>query len=227
MTESETAPGSADAPERVVGESRWPMAIAVLVLMAATVLVPGRLAAFGWAVAALEGVLLAALIIGDPGRIDRRSTWLRRTGLLLIAVMVVSAMAFTGVLIADLVTGSEITSDPATLLVAGAKVWLTNVIAFALLYWQLDGGGPAQRAHRLPRHPDFGFPQLLTPELAPPAWRPQFIDYLYIALTTANAFSPADTPPLATWAKVAMAVQALVSFVIVGLVVARAVNVFA
>lgn len=215
-------------PDHVVGESRWPMAIAVLLLMGVTVAAPGALVSqLAWAIAGVEGVLLAALILGDPGRIDRRSTWLRRVGLLLIAVMVGTALLLTGELIHDLVTGSAITSEPATLLLAGAKVWLANNIAFALLYWQLDGGGPAQRAHRLPRYPDFGFPQLLNRDLAPPDWRPRFVDYLYLALTTANAFSPADTPPLATWAKVAMAVQALVSFVIVGLVIARAVNVFA
>jgi hypothetical protein len=202
------------------------MAIAVLVLMAATVVAPARLAWVGWVVAGVEGVLLLALIVGDPGRIDRQTDWLRRTGLLLIAVMVGASLLFTGLLIYDLVVGAEITSDATLLLVTGAKVWLTNNIAFALLYWQLDGGGPAQRAHGLPRYPALGFPQLLSPDIAPPGWRPQFVDYLYVALTTANAFSPTDTPPLATWSKVAMATQALISFVILGLVIARAVNIF-
>ncbi len=140
--------------------------------------------------------------------------------------MVGTSLLATGLLIYDLITGSEITSDATLLLVTGAKVWLTNNIAFALLYWQLDGGGPARRAYGLPRYPDFGFPQVLNPELAPPDWRPQFVDYLYLSLTTANAFSPTDTPPLVTWAKVAMATQALVSFVLLGLVIARAVNIF-
>ena len=202
------------------------MAIAVLVLMGTTVVAPARVGWVGWAVAGIEGVLLAALIIGDPGRIDRRTRWLRRTGLLLIALMVGEALLFTGLLVYDLVTGSEITSNAPLLLATGAKVWLTNNIAFALLYWQLDGGGPAQRAYGLPDYPDFGFPQLLNPGLAPPDWRPQFHDYLYLSLTTANAFSPTDTPPLVPWAKVAMATQALVSFVLLGLVIARAVNIF-
>ena len=122
--------------------------------------------------------------------------------------------------------GSSLTGDPKLLLFAGAKVWLTNNIAFALLYWQFDGGGPAERAYGLPRFPDFAFPQQSNPELAPPDWRPRFIDYLYVAFTTANAFSPTDTMPLSPWAKVAMAVQALVSFVLIGLVIARAINAF-
>ncbi len=122
--------------------------------------------------------------------------------------------------------GSPATNDPRTLLIAGGKVWLTNNVAFALLYWQFDGRGPAERAHGLPPYPDLAFPQLSAPDLAPPDWRPRFTDYLYIAFTTANAFSPTDTLPLTTWAKFAMATQALVSFVLLGLVLARAVNAF-
>jgi uncharacterized membrane protein len=229
MTEEHLAdaPDADSGPERVIGESRWPMAIAVIVLMVATVVAPGRgIAGLVWVIAGLEGVVLLALILGDPGKIDRRSRWLRRLGLLLIAIVLGVALASTAVLVYDLVTGSEVTKQPAALLIVGAKVWLTNCIAFALLYWQLDGGGPAQRAHGLPRYPDFAFPQLANPDLAPPDWRPQFVDYLYLSLTTANAFSPTDTPPMVGWAKLAMATQAIVSFVIVGLVIARAVNVF-
>ncbi len=146
--------------------------------------------------------------------------------MLLVAVLVSGALFATGLLIHDLVTGSEITNNAGPLLIAGAKVWLANNIAFALLYWQMDGGGAAQRAHGLPRYPDFAFPQISNPDLAPPDWRPRFVDYLYIGFTTANAFSPTDTLPLTARAKLAMGVQALVSFVIVGLVIARAVNVF-
>ncbi len=215
------------APEHVVGESRWPMATAVLVLMGATVVgASGSATVLVWAIAGIEGVLLAALIVGDPGRIDRRTPWLRRTGFLLVAFLIGTALIGTAILIVDLVSGAAITNNPKTLLIAGAKVWLTNNVAFALLYWQFDGGGPAERAHGLPRYPDFAFPQLSSPELAPPDWRPQFIDYLYIGFTTANAFSPTDTMPLTPWAKIAMATQALISFVIVGLVIARAVNAF-
>jgi len=70
------------------------------------------------------------------------------------------------------------------------------VIAFGLLYWELDSGGPAQRAHGLPACPDFAFPQQLSPELAPRDWRPRFVDYLYLGFTSATAFSPPDAMPL-------------------------------
>jgi hypothetical protein len=77
----------------------------------------------------------------------------------------------------------------------------------------------------MPAHPDFAFPQQLSPEIAAPDWRPQFVDYFYVGVTTAVAFSPTDTMPLARWAKLTMALQALISLVILGLVIARAVNV--
>ncbi len=101
-----------------------------------------------------------------------------------------------------------------------------NNIAFALLYWELDGGGAAARAHHLPAHPDFAFPQQLSPRIAPPDWRPRFIDYLYLGFTNATAFSPTDVMPLAPWAKIAMAVQSVISLSVLSLVVARAVNIF-
>jgi hypothetical protein len=103
---------------------------------------------------------------------------------------------------------------------------VSNNIAFALLYWELDGGGAATRARHPPTHADLAFPQQLNPRIAPPDWRPRFIDYLYLGFTNATAFSPTDVMPLAPWAKIAMAIQSLVSLGILGLVIARAVNVF-
>jgi hypothetical protein len=111
------------------------------------------------------------------------------------------------------------------LLAAGGVVWASNLLAFSLLYWELDSGGAAARAHDAHPFSDFAFPQQLSPEVAPPGWRPQFIDYLYLGLTCSTAFSPTDVMPLTPWAKVAMGGQSLVSLVVVGLVVARAVNV--
>jgi uncharacterized membrane protein len=214
-------------PEPAVGESRLPMALAVLALMALAVVSPAGLALLpGWLLAAVEGVLLIALMIGDPGRIDRDTRWLRLVSFALVAVILISTLTATVLLLHGLLVGSAETQDAVKVLVAGAKVWLGNNVAFALLYWQFDSGGPAARAHGMPRYPDFAFPQQLSPELAPPGWRPQFIDYLYVGFTNANAFSPTDTMPMAHWAKVAMGCQALISFAIIGLVIARAVNLF-
>ena len=97
----------------------------------------------------------------------------------------------------------------------------------SLLYWQLDGGGSAARTQDWPRRwIDLAFPQDLNPTVAPETWLPRFIDYLYLGFTNATAFSPTDVMPLAPWAEIAMAIQSLISLAILGLVVARAVNVF-
>jgi hypothetical protein len=112
------------------------------------------------------------------------------------------------------------------LLASGALVWLGNLLAFALLYWVMDAGGPRARAFAKHQYPDLVFPQMQDPELAPPDWRPIFVDYLYLGFCTSTAFSPTDVMPLARWAKLAMAVQSAVSLAVIGLVIARAVNVF-
>jgi uncharacterized membrane protein len=203
------------------------MAVAVLAVMAFALVAPVSLSLMpGWVIAAIEGFLLVALILGDPGRIDRTGPWQRRTSIALVVVILASTLGATALLLYYLLTGSPITSHADQVLIAGAKVWLGNNVAFAFLYWEFDAGGPAARAHGMPRYPDFAFPQQLSPELAPPGWRPEFIDYLYLGFTTANAFSPTDTMPMVHWAKVAMGSQALISFVVVGLVIARAVNAF-
>jgi uncharacterized membrane protein len=211
----------------IKGESRWPMTIAVVVLMVFALASSSQLAIFPpWLLAGTEGVLLLGILFGDPGRIDRQTPWLRWATIALIAVLIASTLGSTAVLIYSLVTNSKIANEPVPLLVAGAKVWLGNNVAFAFLYWGFDGGGPAARAHGMPQYPDLAFPQQTSPDIAPPGWRPQFIDYLYVGFTTANAFSPTDTMPLVPWAKIAMGSQALISFAIVGLIIARVVNLF-
>ncbi len=204
------------------------MATAVIVLMIFALVTPqGLLLLPGWVPFLGEGILLVALVVGDPGRIDRQSRWLWRTSILLVVALMLGTFAGVAALCYGLLTGTAITQEAGPLLIAGARVWIANNVAFALLYWQFDCGGPAVRAHGMPRYPDFAFPQQLSPDLAPPGWRPKFVDYLYLAFTNANAFSPTDTMPMVGWAKVAMECQALVSFTIIGLVLARAVNAFA
>ncbi len=214
-------------PDAVVGEARWPMAGAVVAAMVLTLLLPDELQAGpGWVLPLAEGVLLVAVIAGDPGRIDRRSRRLRTLSIVLVSVLVLGSLWATVQLIGDLIHGGPETNSASALLEAGAIVWVSNNIAFALLYWELDGGGAAARAHHLPTHADFAFPQQQNTRIAAPGWRPRFVDYLYLGFTNATAFSPTDVMPLTPWAKIAMAVQSLVSLGILGLVVARAVNVF-
>jgi uncharacterized membrane protein len=203
------------------------MLIAVMVLMGAALVAPADLSVLpGWLLATLEGLLVAALVVQDPSHIERAGPWQRRTSIALVVLILFSTLGSTARLVYDLMSGSPITSQADQVLIAGLKVWLGNNVAFAFVYWQFDGGGPRRRAHGLPRYPDLAFPQQLNPDLAPPNWRPQFLDYLYVAFTTASAFSPTDTMPMKHWTKVAMGSQALLSFVVAGLVLARAVNTF-
>jgi hypothetical protein len=210
----------------VIGESRWPMTVAVLAVIVLTLLLPHSLVTRPrWGVPIVESLLLIAVIIGDPGKIDRRSRPVRIMSVTLIALLVLTTLWCTAQLIHQLVSGGAATSSAGTLLAAGGIVWASNCLAFSLLYWELDSGGPAVRAHGLPAHPDFAFPQQLSPEIMPQDWRPQFIDYLYLGFTTATAFSPTDVMPLRTWNKMAMMAQSTIALVLLGLVIARAVNV--
>jgi uncharacterized membrane protein len=211
----------------VLGEARWPMAGAVLAAIVLNALLPDEVRVGPrWPLPLVEALLLAAIVAGDPGKIDRRSRALRTLSIALVTVLVLNALTATVMLISELIDGGALTDAPGPLLEAGAVVWTANGIAFALLYWELDGGGAAARAHGLPDYPHLAFPQQLNPDLATPDWRPQFIDYLYLAFTNSTALSPTDVMPLAPWAKAAMTLQSLVSLCILGLVVARAVNVF-
>jgi hypothetical protein len=217
--------------ERVFLEPRWPIAVAVgsyLVLMIVLrVYVPDR-PALGtrWFVPGIMGGLLVALVLADPARIEGRARWLRRVASVLILALAVFALAATCVLIADLIGGKEVTEKASTLLVSGALVWLGNCLVFGLLYWHFDSGCPLARYRGDRPYRDFAFTQHMSPELAPEGWRPQYVDYLILGLTTSTAFSPTDVMPISVWAKLTMALQSLISLAVVGLVIARAVNVF-
>ena len=116
-------------------------------------------------------------------------------------------------------------SDATSLLRSGGSIWLTNVVVFALWYWEFDRGGPGARAEARNHVPDFLFPQMTDPDLASPHWAPSFFDYLYMSFTNSSAFSPTDVLPLTRWAKALMMAQSATSLTVVALVIARAVNI--
>ncbi len=212
--------GAARRPER-----RWPMALAVLFVIALQIAAPhaGRLAPW-WFFPIVELAGLAVIILRDPGRIDRRTKQARRATLFLIGLMSIGTIAGLGVLMLDVVDADF--SVPATALLGrGAALWITNVLVFSLWFWELDRGGAAERAAGSGIPPSFGFPEEAMPELVPDGWRPQYADYLYLSFTNATAFSPTDTLPVRTWAKMAMMAESVISLITAILVIARAINV--
>jgi len=231
-SEGGAAPFAPRADESAVGaplgESRWPPAIALITFMALNIglriwLRGGSPIRVPWLVPAIEVVLLLTLFAADPGNIARPRR-LHRILVALVSVLVAAALWATVLLVYDLIKGTGVTGSPSELLASGALVWLGNNLSFALLYWLIDGGGPLARS-RQTTPIDFAFTQQMSPELAPPGWRPVFLDYLHLGFTNATAFSPTDVMPLVPWAKIMMTVQSLISLTILGLVIARAVNV--
>jgi hypothetical protein len=220
----------ADVPEPAIGESRLPPAIALVVFLALNIAVRVWLPSQSplrvpWLVPAIEAVLLAILLASDHKTVRRHRAWLRALAVAFTIVLVLAALWATALLVHDLIKGTGVANKPSELLASGALIWLGNNIAFALLYWLMDGGGPAARP-RLTTPVDLAFTQQLSPEIAPPGWRPVFLDYLHLGFTNATAFSPTDVMPLTHRAKYAMIVQSTVSLALFGLVVARAVNAF-
>ena len=221
-------------PEReepVFLEPRWPIALALGFFIAVSIVlrvaVPNR-SSLGpdWLVPGTEIGLLLLLLAADPARVNGRRRWLRKLAIGLVVLLGAAAFAATVRLIVDLIEGGEVTNSARDLLASGAVIWIGNILVFSLFYWLLDSGGPLARYRAEREFPDFAFTQQLSPELAPPGWRAQYVDYLILALTTSTAFSPTDVMPMARWAKLTMALQSLISLTVFGLVIARAVNVF-
>jgi hypothetical protein len=213
--------------EQAKGERRWPMASAVLLAGLLRVFLPPELRTRDArpVLILLLVVLVVALMVGDPGRIDRQKTWLRVvTGTLIGVISFVNGASAVRLVIAIFNT-APFTQNPRVLVISGAIIWLTNVIAFGLWYWDLDRGGAAARAQGSTVSPAFVFPEMSNPEHVREGWYPTFLDYLQLSFSTAMAFSPTDVSAIKPWAKLLMMVESALSLVVGLLVIARAVNI--
>jgi uncharacterized membrane protein len=216
---------------RTRGEQRWPVTLSVIVAIVLQILLPGQLALQPlphWLMPVLEGALLVGLTIANPVRIERREPFVRGASLVLV-LLITGANAASAVLLIQQIVSGHAGHMAGPLLASGAAIWATNVIAFALWYWEFDRGGPIRRAEATAQYLDFLFPQMSINEtmnkLVDPDWDPRFVDYLYLSFTNATAFSPTDVMPLARWAKLTMLVQSAVSLALGALVIARAINI--
>lgn len=155
-------------------------------------------------------------------QICRHRKMIRSMALLLTAiVMALNFYSLVGVT-RELLHGAKAGQS---LLLDALNIWFTNVVIFALWFWNIDRGGPAMRGLGSKGPPDFLFPQMLGAGDQDPKWSPGFVDYFYVSFTNATAFSPTDTMPLSARSKLLMAIEASVSLLTVGLVAARAVNI--
>jgi hypothetical protein len=199
-----------------VGERRWPMAAAVLLAGFLRLFLPSQLRIddarpVGLVVLA---VLMVALIVGDPGRIDRQKTWLQVLTAVLIGAITLANAGSSVRLVYAIIKTEPFTNDPNILLASGGIIWLTNMIAFGLWYWDLDRGGPAARALGTGTSPAFVFPEMSNPELVRDGWYPSFVDYLHHSFSTSMAFSPTDVSAIKPWAKLMMMAEETISLVV-------------
>ena len=210
-------------------EPRWPVVVAAFAAVALHFALPEQLRIGPpWGVFIVVALLAAAAHVTRYRGMHHANTIF---GYSVLAVLTAGLLWGVGALLLALLHGTE--KAPA-LLKSAAVLWTTNVIVFASWYWRLDAGGPNQRERR-DAHLEgaFLFPQMTysSPNAddvtiaEEECWRPHFVDYLFVAFNTSTAFSPTDAPVLSKWAKLAMMIQAIISFTTVVLIAARAVNI--
>ncbi len=217
-------------------EPRWHASLAVLAAVLLYVTLPPRLTIGPvWAAPALVLVLLVPLSILSPRR-HRETRRTRLWSIILIAIVTFFNLVSVLLLVAAFFHPEKaVLHRPGYVLRTGAQIWFTNILVYALWFWEIDGDGPEARAHASAatefKNADFLFPQIETAISATgnqacvdPFWKPQFFDYLYLAFTNATAFSPADVMPLSRQAKALMMAEALVSLITVAIVLARAIS---
>jgi len=205
-------------------EPRWPAAIGILATAVLYLSLPERLTAGpNWLLLVVICILLVASTAAHKTGNARLNFHL---GLLLSSVMTAAVIWSLGALVAGLPTKRE---APAELLRSASALWLSNILVFASWYWRLDAGGPHSRDLRQSHSEGaFLFPQMTQRPSANPgarAWKPGFMDYLFLAFNTSTAFSPTDVPVLSRWAKALMMIQSLISLGTIAILAARAINI--
>jgi hypothetical protein len=216
---------------RPATEWRWPPVLAILVALALHATLPSDVPVVLRIVVVVVGLVLVVPVVL---RLTRETRWSRGLSIAQVLLLLVANQVALGFVIRALLTAQH--ADGPQVLLATLQVWVTNVIAFGLAYWELDRGGPVSRRIR-PRvqlpHADFRFPQdedsdavreVAIGSSEHSGWVAAFVDYLYCSLTNSMAFSPTDVMPLTTRAKALMGLESFIAFVILALVIARAVS---
>lgn len=218
-------------------EYRWPAVVALLVALGLYAFLPNELVGGQRFVVVAAGLaFLVSLTFVNPHRLVRQTRWYRTVSVGFAFILVLVNQVALVILVYKLVGGHH---DAPGLLLASLQVWVANVIGFALLYWELDRGGPVVRTARqrsdIPPA-DLRFSQDedadAVEEVAKGSakvrdWTPRFVDYFYTSLSNSMAFSASDAMPLRHRTKLLMGLQAFGGFVILALVIARSVSILA
>ena len=207
-------------------EARWPVILVILAVLFLLTMLPRPLAMLPVWISWVAGTVVI-VPIAAVGLTAAKARWLRieRIVTLLFFIFVGVGIVFNlASLIREMVHRSA-GIDGLQLLSSSIAVWVVNVLAFSMLYWQIDRGGPEARANKAGKKPDWLFPQEGTVENVPAGWRPTFIDYLFLGFTTSTAFSPTDTLPLTSRAKILMMLQSTISLATIVVVASRAINI--
>ncbi|WP_019501467.1 DUF1345 domain-containing protein [Pseudanabaena sp. PCC 6802] len=215
-----------EPPQILHIEPRWPVALTILVVLGLLVVLPDRIRLFpAWFVNFAAIAILVSITAVPLTGATARWRSIERT-IMLFFIVVVGSGTIVGMasLIREMVIRSK-AIDGLLLLSSSVGMWISNVLTFSLLYWQIDRGGPEARMNDAGKRPDWLFLQTGTPEGVPPDWRPTFVDYLYLAFSTAMAFSPTDAMPLTSRTKIMVMIESSISLATIVVVAARAISI--
>ena len=201
------------------GVPRWPAAISLVAIGGLYLLLSERLTMGpSWLLLAAVVALLIPLALSRLRGLHGLTRWIAFGVIGIVTAAVISSAAL---LVTELpggqIPGSRLLRD-------AALIWVANVLTFATWYWEIDGGGPAQRRRDRHSSADFLFPQMVADSPAAQGWSPGFLDYLFLAYNTSTAFSPTDTMVLSRRAKVLMMAQSFTSLLVIGVLAARAIS---
>lgn len=207
-------------------EPRWPVALAIIGVSLLLLELPDRVRLLPiWVLYAAAAVILAPM--AAVGLSAGKAPWPRverRITFAFFVFVLIAACVNLGYLLREMLIRSTEVSGM-QLLTSSIGLWVTNVVNFSLLYWQLDGGGLEARLNPAGRKPDWLFPQAGVPEQVAPGWQPKYVDYLFLGFSTATAFSPTDALPLTARAKLLMMLESTFSLVTIVTVASRAINI--
>jgi uncharacterized membrane protein len=207
-------------------ESRWPVVLTLVLVLILLVALPERIRVFpDWVPYLTTSIITSVITIVPLSRGHRRWRKVERSMVFLFSIFVgIGNLVSLIYLLEEMISGSS-ELDGLKLFTSSIALWITNVLVFSLLYWQIDRDGPEARVNNLNIEPDWFFPQSDLPEGMMPGWQPTFVDYLFLSFTTATALSPTDTLPLTKRAKLLIMLESSISLTVIAVIAARAINI--